>query len=532
MSRSSSFRRFARSLRMASFAEERGIATRDVVELATRQETSRREFVKAVGIAAATPIACSFLGGFAAPPRRNGTVAIVGGGLAGLACADRLRARGVSANVYEATGRVGGRCSTLRGFFGTPAGSQVAELGGEFIDTTHQTMRQYATEFGLAREDVTRDGGGTIYDFGGSRVEEEAIVDEYRILVPRIREDIQALSNEPSFLSHTAADAAMDSIPLSAWLATRCADLPLVRAALEEAYLAEYGRETAEQSALNLLMFLHADRRRRFTPFGVFSDERFHLVGGNDAIATRIAARLPGEIALDRSLVAVSRLAGGKYRLDFATGPAVQADFVVLTLPFSVLRTVGLAQSLGLSADKRRAIDELGYGDNAKTMVGFHGRPWAAVGCSGSIYSDRPDLQTTWETNPSRAGASSVLTDYASGVRGRSLAANPQSDVGRFVADLDRVVPGAAAAVMRDGGLVRAARANWPSDPRSRGSYTCYRPGQFTSIAGLEGQASGRLKFAGEHADSFYSWQGFMEGACLSGIRAADEVLEDMRTGA
>jgi monoamine oxidase len=50
-------------------------------------------------------------------------------------------------------------------------------------------------------------------------------------------------------------------------------------------------------------------------------------------------------------------------------------------------------------------------------------------------------------------------------------------------------------------------------------------------VAGLEGEAAGLVKFAGEHADSFYSWQGFMEGACLSGIRAANELLADVKSG-
>lgn len=526
MPRSPSFRRFAESLRMAAFAEERGLGSREVIDLAAASHASRRSFIKAVGIAAAVPIATGMLGGFAPPPRRNGTVAIVGGGLAGLACADRLRERGVSASIYEASGRVGGRCSTLRGFFG----GQVAELGGEFIDSAHHTMRRYATEFGLDREDARDEVGDTIYDFGGSFVTEDEIVDEYRVLVPRIRDDLRTLSAEPSFFSNTAADVAMDGLPLSEWLATRCADLPLVRVALEEAYLAEYGRETSEQSSLNLLLFLHADRRRRFRPFGIFSDERYHLVGGNDAIATRIAQRLPGPIVLDRRLVSLARGANGRYQLGFATGPTVQADHVVMTLPFSVLRTIDLSPSLGLSADKLRAIQQLGYGDNAKTMIGFNGQPWEAVGGDGSIYSDRPNVQTTWQTNWSRAGSTSVLTDYASGVRGLALGAVPlQQQVGLFLGDLDAIVPGASAAAIRDGGAVRAARAAWPLDPLSRGSYTCYSPGQFTSVAGLEGAPAGRLKFAGEHADSFYSWQGFMEGACLSGIRAANEVLDEMR---
>ena len=37
------------------------------------------------------------------------------------------------------------------------------------------------------------------------------------------------------------------------------------------------------------------------------------------------------------------------------------------------------------------------------------------------------------------------------------------------------------------------------------------------------------LFFAGEHTDSFCSWQGFMEGAALSGLRVAAEVAAHLR---
>ena len=46
-------------------------------------------------------------------------------------------------------------------------------------------------------------------------------------------------------------------------------------------------------------------------------------------------------------------------------------DAVVLTIPFTVLRGVDLDTNLGLSPRKRNAIDALGYGTNAKMMVGF-----------------------------------------------------------------------------------------------------------------------------------------------------------------
>jgi monoamine oxidase len=70
---------------------------------------------------------------------------------------------------------------------------------------------------------------------------------------------------------------------------------------------------------------------------------------------------------------------------------------------------------------------------------------------------------------------------------------------------------------------------HWPSNPLTRGSYTCYRPRQFTTIAGHEGTPVGNLYFAGEHTNSFYDWQGFMEGAALSGIDAAQQILQDAK---
>jgi monoamine oxidase len=120
-----------------------------------------------------------------------------------------------------------------------------------------------------------------------------------------------------------------------------------------------------------------------------------------------------------------------------------------------------------------------------------------------------------------------VLTDYASGHRGASLdLVGVQAAAEAFLIDLDRVYEGAAAvASRRQNGSVVAHLEHWPSNQLARGSYTCYKPGQFTSIAGLEGRAAGNLYFAGEHTDSFYNWQGFMEGAALSGLDVASAIL-------
>ena len=76
---------------------------------------------------------------------------IVGAGLAGLRCADLLRQCGIQASLYEAHGeRIGGRCWSARDF----VEGQVAEHGGEFIDSRHTHVLALAARFGLAVEDL------------------------------------------------------------------------------------------------------------------------------------------------------------------------------------------------------------------------------------------------------------------------------------------------------------------------------------------------------------------------------------------
>ena len=99
-----------------------------------------------------------------------------------------------------------------------------------------------------------------------------------------------------------------------------------------------------------------------------------------------------------------------------------RADVVVIAIPFSVLRGVQLDASLGLSADKRRAINTLGYGNNAKTMVVFNGRPWSTqYAASGGTFSDLPNLQSAFESNRASSSSKGIIVDYASGRRGAAL---------------------------------------------------------------------------------------------------------------
>ena len=534
------FRNLRKLVAAADFCERRQLSTQEGLEefsvRGSQYRLSRREFMAGAGklavgaaVAGVAPLARAVA---APPPKRPITVGIVGAGLAGLACAYELKRRGVIATLFDANDRAGGRCWSLRDFFP----GQVAELGGEFIDTPHRTLLGYIKEFKLAVEDVDKQPGEVFYYFNGEHYPEARVVDEYRAFVPAMRSDLRTLSKEPTAADHTPADEKLDHISLKQYLDSRGAG-PLIKSVIEQAYKAEYGLEIDEQSCLDFLLFIHADRRSKFTPFGVFSDERYHVVSGNDGIVEGLRDRLSGQIQLGMRLVGAAKTAAGRIELSFAQGASTkQATFeaVVLALPFTTLREVDLDASLGLPDWKIDAIRSLGYGTNAKMMIGFSSRPWVSLGSNGEAYSDLAHHQLTWETNPIRASASrAVLTDYSSGWRGATLDPNNlQNEANLFVQDLDNIFPGALASARRNAnGGILAHLEHWPSNPLFKGSYTCYRPGQFTSIAGNEGTPVGNLYFAGEHANSFYEWQGFMEGAALSGIEAANQILQDIKAG-
>jgi monoamine oxidase len=406
--RSPQFPEVLRLLRLAVKAEARNQTSEQAVESSRAERRavldkgkSRRDFIVESSRLAALAAGASVLdsarvfaiGRAASSP----SVGIVGAGLAGMACADALQRKGIVATVYEASSRVGGRCYSLRNFFP----GQVAERGGEFIDNPHKTMLRYAKELKLSLEDVTKLPGDVFYYFNGQHYDESEIVEAFRDFVPVMHDDLRRLSGEVTAFSPTPDDLAIDRTSLAEYLAgSNSAGVPaspLARVVIEEAYKAEYGLEPDEQSALNFLMFIHADRRSKFTPFGVSSDERWHIVEGNDRIPNGLAGRLGSAISFDMTLVAVRRTAAGRIELTFESGRRTITrvhDTAVITVPFSVLRDVQLDSNLSLAAGQQLAIDTLGYGTNAKMMVGFDGQPWTNVGSNGTAYASLPNVQT------------------------------------------------------------------------------------------------------------------------------------------
>ncbi|MBE9004337.1 FAD-dependent oxidoreductase [Fortiea sp. LEGE XX443] len=532
MSHSQTFQKLAHTLRIVRYCQQQNISTSESLEhifalekMMSVRKTKRREFLADLG-------KLTLLGGtmgigtgyahrtLAAPPSIDAKIAIVGAGLAGLSCAYELQKQGIVATVYEASQRIGGRCYSLDNFFP----GQVAERGGEFIDNLHKTMLGYVKEFKLEIEDLSKEPGEVFYYFDGQRYSESAVVDEFRDFVASMQSDLRNIG-QPNADNFTAAERTLDLINLQDYLDSRGAG-NLIKKVIKAAYTGEYGREIEEQSCISFLLFIHADKRSKFRPFGVFSDERYHVIGGNQQIVTALEKRLQGQIKSGKKLLAAKKDSSGKIELFFANSLSEKFDAVVFAIPFSTLREVDL-QGLQLPQWKTNAINNLVYGTNSKLMVGFNSRPWTNFGSNGAAYANLPFIQGTWEPNPSQATKSrGVLTDYTGGNLGAKL--NPKSlqqDTTNFLNNLKLIFPGADTAAVRvKGNQYSAYLENWLLNPLTKGSYTCNQPGYFTSIAGNEGTSVDNIYFAGEHTNSFYEWQGFMEGAAISGVVAAQQI--------
>jgi monoamine oxidase len=500
----------------------------DIIQAVRAVRPSRRDFLKIAATAAAGVALRPSWSAAAQQPR----ITIVGGGIAGLNAALTLQDAGVSATIYEASPRFGGR---MHSDTTTWANGQVSEKCGELIDSSHETILGLAKRFKIGVADVRgaepRNSTDT-YFFSGSYYSLDAANADFEAVYRALKKDVKAAGYPTLYNSYNAAGYALDHMSVHDWIASRVPGGHGSRMGqlLDVAYNIEYGAETSDQSALNLVYLLgFQPRGSAFEIFGE-SDERYHLVGGNEGLPKAIAAVLPSQnLRAGAALARIVQNADGTFSLRF-TGKGgaftVVADRVILAIPFSVLRTLDYDQA-GFTPGKRLAIEELGAGTNAKLNLQFDRRLWNEPGpwgpSNGGSYSDT-GAQSTWDVTRAQKGRPGILVNYTGGAIGASFTGNPgnakivTSYATAFLDQIEHVFPGITAEWNG-----RAALDTPASNPLFLGSYSYWRVGQYTQFAGIERQPSGQCYFAGEHCST--DFQGFMEGAAREGARAAKEVL-------
>ncbi len=461
---------------------------------------------------------------------RPKTVAIVGGGVAGLTAAYRLYKAGAAPVVFEASNRWGGRMYTQYDFYQ----GMFCELGGEFVDTDHEDLQQLGKELGVEMQNLTTEGGDDLYFFKGVFHEPKDMLDPKKksgAFVPiarQIAKDAGKLTDKHD--NWTSYAEKLDQTSLRDYLEQfRGKTDDWAIDLLDVAYNIEYGLETKDQSSLNMVDFITTDLSKPFSIFGE-SDEIYRIKGGSSALIKALVDTLQNKIDMKQGF-ALTGLdqKDGQIVMNFdAPGGAQQVsyDAVILALPFTKLRQVNGIDNLGLSADKLKCIRELGYGINAKIMNGTTSRVWRSpdsglpAPSNGTFYSDL-GFQNLWETSRAQPGEAGIITNFLGAKPGLTDA---KSALDAFRADLPKMSQKMADSL--DPNAVTSWF--WAVYPYTLGSYASAKVGQYTTLleVAAEPALNGCLQFAGEHTSS--EFLGFMNGGVQSGNRAAADLIKIM----
>src|SRR5438067_4506798 len=272
-----------------------------------RADFTRRQFLKggvagAAGLALAGPWSTA-QSAIAVSPRNGFTVAAT----SCLTAALTLQDAGISSMVYESSSRIGGRMhSDTSNWDG-----QTSEWCGELIDQGHKTILHLAQRFGLATVDLLSgepNGSEDTYYFSRRYYPKSQADTDFQPVHQALQRDVQAASYPTTYLINTPGGIALDNISVYDWIERSVPGghgSPMGQL-LDVAYNIEYGAETAVQSSLNLVYLLGFNEKPgNFAIFGA-SNEKYHIVGGNQRLPEMIAANLAQPVVRGWQMLAIA----------------------------------------------------------------------------------------------------------------------------------------------------------------------------------------------------------------------------------
>jgi monoamine oxidase len=444
-------------------------------------------------------------------------VIVVGAGLAGLAAARRLVARGHEVTIVEARDRVGGRTEGLLLDDGTPL-----ELGGAWLGEGHSRMYELVAELGLATFRTWNDEGSLLLDLRGKR----SLVKPHKGAAPRISpfalaDLAQGVARFARLAARTDLErpwltpgaAVLDGQTWESWI-RRNLRTKTGRAYFHIACEAVWAAEASDVSLLHALFYTHSNADLDTLLAVDRGAQQDRVVGGSVLVAEAMAAALGERVVLGRPVRRIEHDGSG-VRVIARDGSARPGDAAVVTLPPTLAGR--LEYDPPLPSWRDQLTQRMPAGSVIKAFAIYPEPFWRADGLNGQAASDTGPVKVTFDTSPP-SGTPGVMMGFIEGRDARdwarrSAAERQEAVIGCFVRYFGQAAARPERYVERD----------WMAEEFTRGCYGAhFPPGVWTSYGEAWRAPAGRLHWAGTECAS--RWNGYMEGAVRSGEATADAV--------
>ena len=431
---------------------------------------------------------------------------IIGAGVAGLAAAERLVARGRQVTILEARDRIGGRIWTLR----EPDLPVPIELGAEFLHAEAEETRDVARREALGVVDIN----GRRFAPRQGRLRRFHDFDARILgLMKRLRED-----REPD---RSVAEAVKRMHTLGSQ------DRALLMRFVE-------GYHAADPSRISEQSIAGGEDPREMSIA--------RIDGGYDRIVYALASPVASRIRLEAPVTRVRwRGRAREVVVEYGSGLSIAARAAVVTAPLGVLTAPN--GSLGaITFDPpltmiEGAIGRLAMGAVIKVIFRLDEPVWLSARFRARHGDERFDrmafvqslrptpFPTWWTPYPAQ---SPTLVGWYGGPSALKLAAEGTDRIIQVAKRSFATAVGMAPRTVHHH-VREVVMHDWISDPWSRGAYSYVTVGGSSAAMVLARPVQRTLFFAGEHASS--GRNGTVDGAIASGRRAADQVLQKGRRG-
>jgi monoamine oxidase len=416
--------------------------------------------------------------------RRSYSCIIIGAGLSGLAAAHALKDWNVT--LLEARERVGGRVVSFS-FKENP--KLVCELGGEWVGDSHDRMKALCDEFKIPLKDH-RFEAWLMQDSVVKRPGQWDFSPQAKVAFENFRKVFKAY-NEGDRIR-------LDRYDWWTWLK---------EIGFTEADLLLRDLQDSTDFGETIRMMSAYGAAAEYFESSPANEMDFKMEGGNSRLVDALASRVGSSRILTGMTVQRIVQRGGKVTVT-AGGRDFTADACICTVPARVLEKIAFDPPLPRAQSE--AANKLQYARIIKNQVLFNERFWGPE--DFSLVSDVTS-HYYFHSTKDQPGQQGILCSYAIGEKADILAAQ-NSRKRRDIITSDLLPLNSRAPEL----AANIQSMAWQRDIHTQGAYAFYRPGQWFTLRPILQQPHGKVLFAGEH---LAEWQGFMEGAVVTGEAAA-----------